>query len=98
LGVAVGEDAGRVRIDANQLLADSMRGVNAAEQLLEFVVGDCLLKFRQRFPVWRVCDRSAEVIGGESGRRKEEEKEPKIATAKDHGLEFRLFNTMLGEC
>jgi hypothetical protein len=80
-----------------------MRGVNAAEQLLEFIVSDCFLKFRQRFPVGRAGERIAEMIDGESGGEGDEdedegEEDSEMRKAKDHGLEFRLFNTMLGEC
>jgi hypothetical protein len=61
-------------------------------------VRDCFLKFGQCFPVRRIGQRIAEMIGCENGRRKDEEEDSEITKAKDHGLDFRLFNTMLGEC
>jgi hypothetical protein len=46
------------------------------------------------------------MIGGVGGRKlekgKEEEKEgeedPEVKMTRDHGLDFRLFNTMLAGC
>ena len=40
----------------------------------------------------------AEVIGGPSGGAKEAEEEEEEWRAKDHGLDFGLFNTMLARC
>ena len=100
LRVAVDENAGRFRIDANEVIADSVRAINAAERLLKFVVGDCPLEFRERIPVRRICQRVAEMIGGASGGEGEEEGEEdaKVRKTRDHGLDFRLFNTMLARC
>ena len=41
-----------------------MGAVDAAEQLLELVVGNRFLEFRERLPVWRISQRIAEVIRG----------------------------------
>jgi hypothetical protein len=87
-----------------------MRAIHAAKQLFEFIMRDRFLKLGQRFPVWRVRERIAEMIGGPGGGKADEEEEeeeegeeegeeePRAAKAKDHGLDFRLFNTMLARC
>src|SRR5205085_8086282 len=97
LGVAIHQDAGRVRIHPNEFLADSMRAIDAAEQAFEFVVRDRLLEFFERVPLGRVGQWIAQAIRGERGEAEKDKKE-KGAEAKDHGLEFRLFNTMLDRC
>jgi len=99
LRVPVRENAGDVRIDANQVLADALRAINSPELLLEFVAGDCVVEFCQPFPVWWVSERMAEAIGGaDGGKGEEQEKDEEEPRAKDHGLDFRLFNTMLARC
>jgi len=86
------------------LFADSVRAINVPEQALEFVVGNRFLKSRERFPVWRIGQRIAQVIDGGSGSNKktegeeEEERQAEKERARDHGLDFRVFNTMLAEC
>jgi hypothetical protein len=36
---------------------------------------------------------------GSSGEKKvEEEEDPEVKMTRDHGLDFRLFNTMVGGC
>ena len=102
LRMAVRENAGDVRVDADEFLADSVRAINAPEQLIEFIASHRVLKFCQRLPVWWIGEGIAEVVGGASGGaaedKEEAEEDPKRRRAKDHGLDFRLFNTMLARC
>jgi hypothetical protein len=98
LRVAIHEDAGDGRIDADEFFADPARAINLPEQALKVVVRDRALKFRERFPVRRVSERMARVIGGEGEPTREKEKKEEErpgGTAKDHGFDFELFNTML---
>jgi hypothetical protein len=66
------------------------------------------LIFFERLPSRRIGQRIAEAInrGRGSGREKEAEEEeevageedPEVKMTRDHGLDFRLFNTMLVGC
>jgi hypothetical protein len=72
--------------------------INAAQQALEFIVRDRLLIFRQRFPRGRIGDWVAEAIGCNRRMEEKTEEEGEVEAAKDHGLDFGLFNTMVGGC
>jgi hypothetical protein len=100
LGISIRENAGDIRIDPNQFLADTLRAVNSPERLLEFITSDRVLKLRQRLPIRRIGEGIAEAVGGADGGEAEEEdkEDPERRRAKDHGLDFRLFNTMLARC
>jgi hypothetical protein len=58
------------------------------------------VKFRQRLPIRWVGEGAAQAIGGpDRGEAKEKgEEDPQRRRAKDHGLDFRVFNTMLARC
>ena len=75
-----------------------MTAINAAKQSLEFIVRHRLLIFRECFPRGRIGDGIAEAIGGEDGTEEKTEGEKEVESAKDHGLDFGLFNTMVGGC
>jgi hypothetical protein len=67
-------------------------------------VSDGSLIFLQQFPFRRIGQGIAQVIHRGSGGGVEEEGEeetgedPWVKMRRDHGLDFRLFNTMLAEC
>jgi hypothetical protein len=66
------------------------------------------LIFLEHLPVWWIGQRIAEMIrrGGGRGPEEEEEEEgeeegeedPRERMTSHHGLDFRLFNTMLAQC
>jgi len=110
LRVPVHQDAREISIDPNEFIADSRSGVDLAQEALKFIAGDGLLIFLERLPFRRIGQRIAEVIyrGGGRGAEKEEEEwaeeevaggeDPEVKMTSDHGLDFRLFNTMLVGC
>ena len=81
-----------------------MSRIDGSQQPLKFIVGDRSLIFLQQFPLRRIGQRITEMIrrgyGRGPGREAEvkEEEEPLVKMARDHGLDFRLFNTMLAGC
>lgn len=98
LRVPIQENARRIGINPDELFADSMGAVDAAEQLLELVVGNRFLEFRERLPVWRISQGIAEVIRGASTEAEQKGDGEDKWKAEDHRLDFGLFNTMLARC
>ena len=84
--------------DPDQFVADPMRAIDAVKQPIELIVGDGLLKFLERFPVRRIRQRMAQVIGSQSGKVEAQGQEEEGLAAKDHRLDFRLLNTTLARC
>ena len=98
LCISVHQNAGDFLIDADQFVANPVRAINATKQPIELIVGDRLLKFLERFPIRRIGQRMAQMIGGADGNALEEGDEEEDSKARDHRLDFRLFNTMLARC
>ncbi len=104
LRIFIHQDAGCLGIYPDNLFFDSVRAINVPEQALELIVRYRFLKARERFPVRRIGQRIAQVIDGkrelsaEEEEEGEEERQAGNEKARDHGLEFRVFNTMLAEC
>ena len=77
LRVVVHQDAGEIAIDANQFLADPVRGIDSPQEPLKIGAGDGSLIFLQQFPLRRIGQGIAEAVRrtGERGGEEEEEEE-----------------------
>ena len=108
LRVSIHQDAGEIPLDANEFIAESVAAVNVSKQPLELIARNRPLIFLERLPLRRVGQRIAEMIDRQRRRVAEEEEEgeeeeggmedPGVKMMRDHGLDFRLFNTMLAGC
>ena len=112
LRVLIHQDACEILFDPDEIGADSVAAINISQQSLEFIVGNRSLILFQSLPLRRIGEGIAQEINGKGGRDREAEKEengegeqgprrgedPKVKMMKDHGLDFRLINTMVGEC
>src|SRR5437868_2117812 len=113
LGVLVHQDAREIVFDAKEVIANSVAAIDLSHQSLKVIVGDGSLIFLQQFPLRRIGQRTTEEIDCKRGNRSEEEEkeeeeaeegeeeeaeDPGVKMMRDHGLDFRLFNTMLAGC